>query len=103
MIGKRAAEHGTVAAVQHYIKVFPDLMVNTVRHWRDVYRVELKKRAREVNEGGIKTSELPEKKKGHPLLLGKELDKEVQAYITTCSLRESGAVKNKAITINGLC
>ena len=28
-------------------------------------------------------SELPEKKTGHPLLLGEELDKQVQTYITS--------------------
>lgn len=43
----------------------------------------------------IKT--LPEKKHGRPLLLGEELDTQVQAYIK--SMREGGAVINTAITI----
>ena len=31
MIGQRAAEHGVVAAVQYYIKDFPNLKENTVQ------------------------------------------------------------------------
>ena len=42
MIGKRAAEHGVVAAVWYYIKQFPNLKENTVRDWRNAYRLELK-------------------------------------------------------------
>ena len=44
MIGKRAAEHDVVAAVRYYIKQFPNLKENTVRDWRNAYRIELKKR-----------------------------------------------------------
>lgn len=49
--------------------------------------------------GGIATSKerkpvnvtkLPENKRGHPLLLGEELDRQVQACATT--LRKNGAV-----------
>ena len=41
--------------------------------------------------------ELPEKRRGRPLLLGAELDRQVQAYIN--SLRKSGAVVNTAIVM----
>ena len=41
--------------------------------------------------------EIGVKKSGHPLLLGEELDKRVQAYLI--SMPESGAVVNTAITI----
>ena len=74
MIGKRAAEHGMVAAVRYYIKQFPNLKENTVRDWRNAYRIELKKRVREGSAGCnamIKISELPMKKRGRPLLLVK--------------------------------
>ena len=47
MIGKRAGEHGVVAAVRYYIsKGFPNLKENTVRDWSNAYRLDLKKRAR---------------------------------------------------------
>ena len=94
MIGKRAAEHGVVAAVRYYIRDFPNLKENTVMDWRNAYRLE---RVREDSEGGINITELPQKKRGHPLLLGEELDKHVQAYLT--SFRESGAVVNTAIAM----
>ena len=97
MIGKRAAEHGVVAAVRYYIKDFPNLKENTVMDWRNAYRLELKKRVRNGSEGGFNITELPQKKRGHLLLLGEELDKQVQAYLT--SFRESGAVVNTAITM----
>ena len=50
-----------------------------------------------MSEGHISISDLPQKKRGRPLLLGEELDKQVQAYLT--SFRESGAVVNAAITM----
>ena len=100
MIGKRAADHGVVAAVLYYIKQFPNLKKNTVRHWGNAYRIKLKKRVRKGSAGGyvmINISELPIKKRGCPLLLGEELDKQVQSYLT--SFRESGAVVNTAIAM----
>ena len=98
MIGKRAAEHGVVAAVRYYIKQFPNLKENTVRDWRNAYRLELKKRVRKRSEGAaIDITELPQKKRGRPLLLGEELDKQVRSYLT--SFRENGAVVNTAIAM----
>ena len=40
---------------------------------------------------------LPQKKRGRPLLLGEQLDKQVQAYIT--QLRSAGGVVNTPIVI----
>ena len=97
MIGKRAAEHGVVAAVRYYIRDFPNLKENTVRDWRNAYRLELRKRVRDESEGDNNITELPQKKKGRPLLLGEKLDKQVQAYLII--FRESGAVVNTAITM----
>ena len=58
-----------VAAVRYYVsRGFPNLKENTVRDWRNAYRLELTKRARdrsdEVSEGGISISDLPQKKRG---------------------------------------
>ena len=41
---------------------------------------------------------LPKKKRGRPLLLGEELDKQVRAYVT--NLRDNGAVVNTAIAVS---
>ena len=68
-----------------------------MRDWRNAYRLELRKRVRDLSEGDINITELPQKKKGRPLLLGEKVDKQVQAYLT--SFRESGAVVNTAITM----
>ena len=96
MIGKRAPEHGVFAAVCYYIRDFPNLKENTVRDWRNAYRLELRKGVRDGNEGDINITKLPQKKR-HPLLLGEALDKQVQTYLT--SFRESGAVVNTAIAM----
>ena len=45
----------------------------------------------------MSVQELPEKKRGRPLLLGEELARQVRAYLT--SFRENGAVVNTAIAI----
>ena len=88
---------GVVAAVRYYIRDFPSLKENTLRDWRNAYRLEMRKRVRDGSKGDINITELPQKKKGRPLLLGEKLDKQVQAYLT--SFRESGAVVNTAITM----
>ena len=93
VVGKYAAEHGVAATVRHYVKKYPELKESSVRTWRNVYTSEVrKKRGR---EGDI--TELPEKKRGRPYLLGEELDKQVRTYLI--SLRENGAVVNTAIAL----
>ena len=42
-------------------------------------------------------TKLPERRRGRPLLLGVELDRQVQSYLT--SLRKNGAVVNTAIVM----
>ena len=67
---------------------------STVRDWRNAYSLELKKKRKAGIIGAINIDVLPGKKRGRPLLLGEELDRQVQAYLT--SFRESGAVVNTA-------
>ena len=57
-------------------------------------------KAQKTNEN-LDIEELPERKKGRPLMLGEDLDKQVQAYLT--ALRQKGAVVNTAIAIYRLC
>jgi hypothetical protein len=97
-IGKRAAEHGVTATIRYYSRKYPKrpgLKESSVRTWKNKYTAEIarKRRAGEVTE----VTELSQKKRGRPLLLGFELDRRVQSYIT--ALRENGAVVNTAITI----
>ena len=96
-IGMRASEHGVSATVRYFSKVFRacSLKESSVRTWKKKYLQELEKKRREGKE--MTVNELVNKKRGRPLLLGDELDKQVQAYIT--SLREHGAVINTAIAI----
>ena len=97
MIGKRAAEHGILSTIRHFSKVYPNrvLKESTVRGWKNRYINEiaqLKKASKDVV-----VRELVDKKRGHPLLLGKELDAEVQAYIH--DLRLAGCAVNTAVVI----
>ena len=97
LIGKRAAECGVVSTIRHYAQEFPKLRESTVRDWRNAYSLELKKKRKAGIVDAINIDVLPGKKRGRPLLLGEELDRQVQAYLT--SFRESGAVVNTAIAM----
>ena len=97
LVGKRAAEHGVTAAIRYFSKVFADnsLKESTVRTWKKKYLRELsgRKRAGEA----VTVEALENKKTGRPLMLGQDLDKQVQLYLAP--LRESGAVVNTSIVI----
>ena len=90
-----ALEHGVAAALRHYNKKFLELRESTVTTWRNIYVTELQQKRKIQDDTCIK--ELPEKKRGHPLLLGDELEKQVKTYIGY--LRERGAVVNTAIVL----
>ena len=92
MIGKRAAEHGVASSVQHYIKGFPSLKENTVRKWRNSYRLELKKRGN-WSEGSMNVTQLPQKREGVHFFLAKSLTNNLTSF------RENGAVVNTAIAL----
>ena len=104
-VGKRAAEHGVTATLRYYAKRFPNLALKetTVRRIKNVYLSELKKGSFETSHssesGGDSkvVQQLPSKKKGRPLLLGEELDKQVCDYLQV--LRNNGAAVNTAIVI----
>ena len=97
-IAKYAAENGVKAAVTKFedqVPNAPQNWKNTVRDWKDAYLLELKRKrsAGDISDVVL----LPSKKIGRPLLLGDELDKQVQAYIT--SLRSGHAVVNTTIVL----
>ena len=98
-IGKRAAENGVVSAIRYFSKnsKYPNLKESSVRDWRNAYTRELKMKCRESNESKPVVTELVQKKRGRPLLLGNELDEYVKTYLHF--VREKGGVVNTAITI----
>ena len=64
--------------------------------WKKAYLCELAAKKRAGDEK-MSVNRLPMAVKGRPLLLGKDLDHQIQAYIAY--LREAGDVVNTAIVI----
>jgi len=97
-IGKRAAEHGVMATIRYYAKRFPHLALKetTVRRIKNAYLLELKSNPRAEPDNKT-VPELPCKKKGRPLLIREELDKQVRDYLHV--LRKNGTPVNTAIVI----
>ena len=95
-IGRRASEHGVTNALRYYRKTFPDLPLKetSVRRFKDLFQQSLKRSRSDSLED---VSELPNKKMGRPLLIGEELDRQVQEYLRY--LREQGSAVNSAIAI----
>ena len=94
-VRKRVVEHGVTATIRYYAKCFPDLALKetTVRRLKNVYFSELKKGSFEASHSGKSgdsevVQELPPKKKGRPLLLGEELDRQVRDYLQV--IRKNG-------------
>ena len=95
-IGKLACSIGTTAAARRISKKFEGINESTVRGFKKSYLNELRaKRLRE--EEDLTVEELPLKKRGRPLLLGKKLDEAVQQYII--KLREHGCPINTVIVL----
>ena len=82
---KYAVENGNQAAIRRYSKEFcTEIKESTLSTWKSKYLNEIKERhkARAYDKSGeIVVSSLPSKKRGRPLLLGDELDKQVQSYV----------------------
>ena len=96
-IGRRAAEFGITATMKYYESVNSQrqLPSSSVYTWKVQYLNELAKRKRNGEELPIK--DLPQKKRGRPLLLGEQLDNQVEKYLKT--LRDKGGVVNTAIVM----
>ena len=93
-IGKLACNIGATAAARRISKKFEGINESTVRGFKKSYLNELRaKRLRE--EEDLTAEELPLKKRGRPLLLGKQLDEALQQYII--KLREHGCPINTVI------
>ncbi len=95
-IARRAAEIGVTNAIRYFKKKFTDreLKESTVRLWVNRYKKELTSR-RKLGREDMTVTKLESKKRGRPLLLGEELDKQVQMYIK--NLGSKGCPINTAI------
>ena len=96
-VARCAAEIGVTKAIRKLEKQYPgrQLKESTVRAWVKRYKFELKEQCKTETMDGTPINELENKRRGRPLLLGKELDDQVKAYILT--MRDKGAVINSAI------
>ena len=97
-VGKYAAENGIVSAIRKFSQQFPpdSLKESTVHVWKQLYLRELQRLRREGKEMAC-LKVLPMVKTGRPLLLGNELNKEVQAYLI--DLSKVGGHVNSAVVI----
>ena len=97
-VGKRAAEHGTTAAMRYfsykYSGNFTSLKETTVRRLKTQYLEQVSRN--DNSQQGESIQELPLKKNGRPLMLG-ELDQQVREY--TRDLRAQGVVINTAVVL----
>ena len=108
-IGRYAAENGPTRATRHFSeKLKMKISEPTARKFKEEYLKKLQEItviAKQPCSSGSSTTSipvevkvLPTKTQSRPLLLGEELDKCVQDYIT--NLREIGGVVNTAIVID---
>ena len=90
-VGQRASEFGVTSTLRYYAKHFPELPLKepSVRRLKNEYQSSLKGSLKGSDDG---VKELPCKKTGRPLLLGDELDKQVQEYVKY--------MRNRGIAVN---
>ena len=93
LFGKKAA---MPSAMHHFsARGYTSLKESSVRTWKQQYLKEISYLKRQGKDTCITVIE--SKKRGHPLVLGEELDKQVRTYLK--AFRENGAVVNTAIAI----
>ena len=77
-VGQRASEFRVTNTLRYYAKHFPELPLKNVSEMAERWISVVLKGSPKGNGDGVR--ELPCKKTGRPLLLGKELDQQVQEY-----------------------
>ena len=112
-VGKRAAEYGSTNAMRYFEKTypnFPQLKETTVRRLKGLYTANLLQPAppkkpdtddsdedEDAKAMSSTVKELPRKKTGRPLLIGEELDAQVQQYVKNA--RKRGLAINTSVVI----
>jgi hypothetical protein len=96
-IGKKAAIDGIASAMRYFsTRGYTSLKESSVRTWKQQYLKEISNLKREGKDTSV-IKAIESKKRGRPLKLGEELDKQVRAYLK--AFRENGAVVNTAIAM----
>ena len=95
-IGEYAAVYGATNAARHFSGIFTrDVNESTARRLKSEYLQQFREKRKNGKDSVV--TELVTKEKGRPLMLGIEMDKAVQEYIS--SLRVTGGVVNTAIVM----
>ncbi len=94
-IAKYANIHGATKAARKFSTADKKISESTVRGWVTKFRKEMKTTEKDVDE--VTADDLKNKPRGRPLMLGDELDKQVQEHIK--AIRESGGVINRTIVL----
>ena len=94
-IAKYASENGVTASLKHFKRTreFTDLKEPTVRGWVKTYRYELSS----LGVTAVSIPKMPERKRGRPLILGKDLESQVRQFIL--ELKEHGSPVSTAIVV----
>ena len=80
LIGKKAAIDGIASAMVHFsTHGYASLKESSVRTWKQRYLKETSNMKRQGKDTSVNAIE--NKKRGHPLMLGEELDKQVRTYL----------------------
>ena len=87
-IPKYANIHGATKAARKFSTADKKLSESTVRTWVNKFRKEMKKTEKDFDE--MTAKDMSSKPRGRPLLLGDELDQQVQDHLK--AIRESGGV-----------
>ena len=99
-IAKYALANGNKAAILRYTKEFQtEVKMSSVSTWKAKYVSELKHLVKSSNGGSrdVAVLSLPALKRGRPLLLGENLDRQVKSYIS--AVHEKQGIINTAITV----
>lgn len=93
LITKCAIDVSVTRAIRKLENKYPgrQLKESTIRTWMKKYKLKLRRQS----SHDVEVTKLVNDKRGRPLLLGKELDDQVKAYIS--ALRNKGGVINSAI------
>ena len=96
LIGKKAATDGIASAMRYFsARGYASLKESSVCTWKQQYLKEISYLKRQGKDTCVKAIE--SKKRGRPLMLGEEVDKQVRTYLK--AFRENGAVVNTAIAM----
>ena len=96
-MGKYSSVHGSTRAARYYTRVLKKpICESTIRSIAKAYQDELHQKHQRDDPDEDEIRELPIKKRGRPLLLGEELDKQVRLYLQ--KIRDNnGSVSNRLV------